>query len=190
MTEEEMKMVVMLIRQQDAKAQPADFGGHMIAPPPMEAPMQVDGILPPPQQQGGDDNMNQIGRMLAERGGGQAAGSNATGAMMSNASMPAAVSYPTGAGSMAGSTAAAEMAAGSGSGSIMAAPTAASGSGAAGGGAAGLAAPAAAMGALIYGGKKLGIGAESQLQEYKRFGKRAGKEFGRAADKLKFWEWW
>ena len=63
------------------------------------------------------------------------------------------------------------------------------GGGAAGGGAMSYAAPAAAMAGLIYGGKKLGIGAESQLKEYKRFGKRAGKELGRAADKLKFWEW-
>ena len=186
MTEEEIKMIVMLIRQQDAEAQPADLGGHMIAPPPMQPPMEGGSISPQPQQ-GGDNNMGQIARMLAERSG-PVAGS-AGGPLSAAESAAFTPIYAPESLAVGGANAPVLQVGEVLPGNIGASYSAGSGGAASGGGAAGLAAPAAAMAGLIYGGKKLGIGAESQLQEYKRFGKRAGKEFGRAADKLKFWEW-
>jgi len=196
MTPEEEKMMMQYMMAQMMREQePADLGGHMTAPMgPQGGGPQNSGMRTSPQQQGGGGNQ-QIYDALANRGGEAVVSPNATGAMMSEPFGNAAVSYPTSAGSMAASTPAAEMAAGGSNlataGGVDAANMALIGEGgeSALGSASTWVAPAAAMAALIRGGKELGIGASDQLDEYKRFFKGAGKEVGRAADKLKFWEW-
>lgn len=101
---------------------------------------------------------NAIGKGLKAKFGGSGISGNASGAMMSSAAMPAATAFPTAAGSMAGSTAAAELAAGSGylaSGAtpVAMSPVVSGGAAAGGGGGGGMlaaAGPWAALAAAIF----------------------------------------